>query len=1165
MISGFQQRPSRARCCRVAGGFALVITLLLLLLLTLIAVGLLSLSAIEMRSSSQGTARAVAMANARLALVLALGDLQKKLGADRRATASAALATEDAPLGVTGVWESWDTKELGRSYNKAGKFRGWLTSAALASATGQLSPSPHVAPDSPGSVVLLGNGSLGDRATLKGDDLRIAMPKVRAPAGRQEGNLAWVTIDESAKARLDLHRDHAWPASIAQIVTAGAPGADGVFALDQLEKVRPVAATSGKMITYASSLLATGASALPAYSPDLTHCSMSLLTNPVSGGLKKDLSTLFARGLTASEGARPLYAGAGLPTGPTDPPLSLLAAYHDLYKRLGVAVGGTQPGPDGVVASMPAGFAAPTTPRAPTEPLLVPSLLRVDMIFSLVSHNTHAGNAAALADLGFPYRLYLMYLPVVTIHNPYNVPLVFDSIKISFADVPIAFQFRIGGQPLTNHPLPLNWLYAGQYGKANSKAFHIKLASTLGATSAPLRLEAGQTKLFGTPMVSPDWTWSNDFTNAKAGGVTLCDWWNGQTGEPTKPFEMIPRLVTQATTTAFGFTIDNIIPSQDQTPLARDEYTPLNAGSNVALRPDTDIGVLYEPYMLVGSRFTVTMELTSGGKVIPAGTLSVEFGSQQRLKEILEEGTSVRYPGSRTFPKIFPDPLVDGKITTPDIFEPNDRPVKDYVNAKPFAIFSLSGRTTMESFFRSRPYADGSPAVNAAKFDLSPGKDQPADLPFEMVMMPIRNNTSAIEEVRAKEEGYFFGGHGSLFGTPRATFYEFPRIPLQSLAGFRHANLAASGAPPFTTYTVGESRAHPMIPTTTTQATHAPSASQMLDHTWLSNTALWDSHFLSTLTAYSGGAFGSSGKSAATVRSEFFKVGTAALNPRLVSLVSGTDAERAIKRGGETGGWLDLASRLAIEGGFNVNSTSVDAWVAVLSSLRDVSLSTPGGAAPTGKFAAFPRVRRPSEAGIDGTEIPTRQLRWQGFRQLDETAIRELATRIVAEVRARGPFLTLSEFVNRRLGPATDARCLCGAVEAAIQKAKLNDLLAGDGIELNADNLGNHAYATRAAAYGPNTTAAPGSLTQGDVLSLLGSRLTTRGDTFVIRAYGDATNGAGQVLARAWCEAVVQRVPAHVDPADPPELAANQLNPVNQRFGRAFKVVAFRWLIPTEV
>ncbi len=66
--------------------------------------------------------------------------------------------------------------------------------------------------------------------------------------------------------------------------------------------------------------------------------------------------------------------------------------------------------------------------------------------------------------------------------------------------------------------------------------------------------------------------------------------------------------------------------------------------------------------------------------------------------------------------------------------------------------------------------------------------------------------------------------------------------------------------------------------------------------------------------------------------------------------------------------------------------------------------------------------------------------------------------------------------------------------------------------------------------------------------------LTTRSDTFRIRAYGDAVNpvDATRVEARAWCEAIVQRIPELIDSPNGP-------------FGRRFVITYFRWLGPDDI
>ncbi len=96
-----------------------------------------------------------------------------------------------------------------------------------------------------------------------------------------------------------------------------------------------------------------------------------------------------------------------------------------------------------------------------------------------------------------------------------------------------------------------------------------------------------------------------------------------------------------------------------------------------------------------------------------------------------------------------------------------------------------------------------------------------------------------------------------------------------------------------------------------------------------------------------------------------------------------------------------------------------------------------------------------------------------------------------------------------------------------------------------------------------------------DLLQGLSSSLSVRGDTFLVRSYGESLQSDGKVAARAWCEAVVQRIPEYVDPSDaadkkmrfadqlPNETPDLQL--LNKTFGRQFKIVSFRWLNENEI
>ena len=189
-------------------GFTLVITLSLMILLTVIAVGLLSLSSIALRGSAQAEAIGTARANARLALILALGDLQRQVGSDTRITARADILDKNNPP-VLGVWKSWqgDDHETTGNFKarpkspgnyaseKKKRFVAWLTSANTLDPT----TLPDTAP-ADGKVTVIGTGALGTgpgRAKLQ-----VHLTPTTVTSGRQAGSFAWWIGGENQKARL---------------------------------------------------------------------------------------------------------------------------------------------------------------------------------------------------------------------------------------------------------------------------------------------------------------------------------------------------------------------------------------------------------------------------------------------------------------------------------------------------------------------------------------------------------------------------------------------------------------------------------------------------------------------------------------------------------------------------------------------------------------------------------------------------------------------------------------------------------------------------------------------------------------------------------------------------------------------------------------------------
>jgi hypothetical protein len=195
---------------------------------------------------------------------------------------------------------------------------------------------------------------------------------------------------------------------------------------------------------------------------------------------------------------------------------------------------------------------------------------------------------------------------------------------------------------------------------------------------------------------------------------------------------------------------------------------------------------------------------------------------------------------------------------------------------------------------------------------------------------------------------------------------------------------------------------------------------------------------------------------------------------------------------------------------------------------------------------------------------PKTNPQWVGYRTIGDEEITMLAEEVVREIRRRGPFLSLADFVNRRPGDDREL-ARAGTLQAALDSTRvpINRPYNQGGRQLPPG--AGRALVFPEAEAGPAAYGIPGVVKQADLLTPIAPILSARSDTFRIRAYGEKTTPGGAVQARAWCEAVVERLPEFVDERNRADESFSRLVPANQRFGRRFRVISFRWLSPQEV
>ena len=1109
-----------------------------------------------------------------MALMLALGELQKSAGQDTRVTARADILDENNPP-FLGVWKSWegedhgtDRKPLAPTYtdHKKAKFLAWLTSATQgAKMTDALDGKAAT-----GKATLLGDKTVGPTDPTK---RQVYLTPTQITVNKARGAFAWWVGGENQKARLPRPYAPATDNAATWSVLAKTHNiADTVsFGMDLLlsdASLKDPAAQSpaSKAITRGEADLigasTTGTTKLSQETfHDLSVISTGLLTNTATGGWRKDLSLaaevwtglptsnlpffrlnptkdlMFTRAANDPLEAKSLlYHWSDYRRGATGntaiysfPPIGSwanLMNWATLYKT----TLSTASSSSSMSASPQAAPISESGAIFIHKVRILPVIARVQWLYA---HKAKQNTADPTK-----YDLYLVFQPVFTLWNPYNVGIS-SMGAIDFGlqgTLPPLIEYKVGGTALPKKiTLKESRVTAAMASKAkpaipgNSPSVY-----TLADATA---FTPGETKVFSV----------NGTTNALTAG------WNPLGG---MEYLIASGVGTGSSKITTGMTFDS-------------EFNDGAGADGVGMYLDLN---------------------TSSGNVL----------AYRMLYETSAAKTF--YPDKPATD--FPTPTLSEALTTTPFLSVTfgarmasntHLASKGFVQSSPFVFYTAMGKKSTVEGTIKYPY---------------PGTLHNVNSPFEYSFQGLTSGNAYTPGSGTK--GYIVTGFQSANGLSRCVIDELPGRPPSSLAELQNWDARYENPiPPYSFNIVGNSDASPLLPSNAvvnpTEAAAKGAENLQNDDSYCLNHVLFDDWFCSSIAAEPTAFGGTGGGSAKTIYLNFLKDATKPLANRsykpiredvAAAAVSATNAALvANKNVGTTAtSWKTIASRLEVEGMFNVNSTSVKAWRALLGHARNQKIPYMGStASPTLSTECDYALTRFSVAGDVESKKQgasggfTTSAEYAGYRVFDAAQLDFLAEQIVKQVRLRGPFLSLSEFVNRQLSK-DDGLALAGAIQTALNalaadtsknpyKPLQKDLSNGDPKIPPNNNVATSSppgaatgYQYPLAANGYNVYGLPGWTRQADVLRPLAPILTARDDTFTIRAYGDARDAAGTVVkARAVCEATIRRSREYMDPSDDAAVMSDNsgtvptLKAANTIFGRRFVMVSFRWLSPDEI
>lgn len=1148
-------------------GFALVITLSLMVLLTVIAIGLLGLSSISVRSGGRGEMAAQARANARMALMMAIGELQKQAGPDTRVTARADILDVGNPP-VLGVWKSWEGSNhdsQGRPISpgnyksaKDRRFLAWLASG-----------DPKSIPDTSDrmeSVALVGPRTVGEGSGRTNLQIHLEPEEIDDLGGK--GGFAWWVGGENQKARLPVPYtpEGTGAADWAVIAKSHSVVNPATFRMEDLLKD---ASPAGKAISLAQSDFVAEEGDLQVsqeFFHDLSTSSVGLLTNTATGGWRKDLSLatenwnslpssnlpffrqtpvkdiMFSKPTASNATAAKSmiypwssYRGDAsvIPIYRHGPVSSWenLKDYATAYKRVSSGATGKSKLSSGnfSVAIDDTGNAFNFLHKV----RILPIIARVQWVFS------HSSGPPALTNPPAPagsLEARLLVTPVITMWNPYNVEITSPVLGFSIPKpLPVALQYTVNGVKNTAY----NCLTGGSTNPYTSlaKTPTSDVSSLAYSIPTSFSLKPGETRVFSPAANAVVAVTSN---------------------------QQLPLQQGYRGTGGHFFTVKN---SAEQVVVA-----PATASIKADAKFDTKYNDVSD-----GVGIYLDMSVNNGPRHLVYRMVYKPEIANEVYKPLTQLAES-NLGAVQSTPAPFLSTVFGARMASKTHI-----PAKGFVQSSPLVNYTAMGGKDMAESTIARHYGGTGHPVNSP-FDYSfikhaPGGDS---------QLPNASDTSG--------RGYIVTGFNKSDGLSRCVIAEIPTRPLISLGELQNWDLRYENPiPPYAFNLIGNSDASPLLPSGAVVNSADASLGVNLQHddSYCANHILFDDWFFSSI-APDPSSFGAGGGRNLQKTFTDFIAGIEPLDNRAYRpIAEDSGAASADSKAADTvynthvkkaDGYKSVASRIEVEGMFNVNSTSVTAWRALLGHARNQRVphmqESGGGWSvdlsdevdhPFSRFSIAGDVEA-GKAGSSGSFAEASE--FAGYRVLDEEVIAELAEKIVDQVRARGPFLSLAEFVNRQLSSGDLA--LAGAIQAALNElAKSSSTNPYKEIQTTVGPAGQSVavpvraaeaeYKFPAAAVGYNAYGLPGWTRQADVLRPLAPILSARDDTFTIRAHGDARDKDGKVVSRAVCEAVVRRTRDYVDPLDAADLATPPASAVNKTFGRRFEMVSFRWLSPSEI